>query len=142
MIILKKTSWLNRADEKRFIKNCYRYLESNSSPLKEKAVPKKSRADLLAERKSRLVKIASSAAPDALIVYACQVYLQTYFGNEWQMIYGLIKSRILWQIENAQIRTEILIERIYYRYFCGYTEKQWQTKLNTELEDFLKETNW
>lgn len=136
MIFSKNSDRSDRAQEKRFVKNCYRFRGKNSSPQAAGSIRKKRRAELLAERKAKLAEIADSAAPDALVVFACLIYLRAYFGSERRMIYELIKTHAVWQIEKLQVKTEIRLERIYYRFLRGYTEKQWQIKLDAELKNF------
>ncbi len=134
----------NITGEKRFIKSCYRSLGSKrSEPPAKKGIRKKRRSELLIERRNNLVQTAGSAAvPDVITVHACLIYMRAYFGSERRMIYELIISRARWQLLSAQVRTEIWLERIYYRFVRGYTEKQWQALLNTKIEHSADETTF
>ena len=95
----------------------------------------KSRAELLTERKNKLIEIADSA-PDALVVYACLIYLRAYFGSGSRVIREVIKSNLHWRIQTLSIIWELNLERFYYLFVKGFSERDWQARLDAEIEDF------
>ena len=125
-----------RAAERKFIKLCCHSINQKSLIEGNSGNRKKNRSELLAERKNKLIQTAEFA-PDAILVYACTIYLQAYFGSERRMILELFKGWIKWRIDNLRIITEAKIERIYYRFVKGYTELEWREKIQSELAFFL-----
>ena len=138
MHIRKNSFEWSGASERKFIKLCYRSLNQKPPAKNENKIRKKPRAELLAERKNKLLQIARDS-PDVITVHACVIYLQTYYGSERTMIKELFKYWIWWTVERLRMKAEIRLEYFYYRFIRGYSEQQWKAKAEIELVHFLNE---
>lgn len=129
---------LNSADEKKSARDWHRLASRDSSTTPKCRTEKRSRKDLLSQRKAMLKEIAEFT-PDTIVVLACLNYLKAYFGSEGRMICELLKNSAHWQLQILQIKTETRLEWLYYRFVKGFSETEWQAKLDSEIEDFIAE---